>query len=267
MPLHDKDKQDPSRAFGPVPRESGKELSASITELMHEGDKAFPQPGGVYVGEGLPPVPLKLARKVRAGDYVEMEELLPEVGSLEDEVPEPKRRCSRRVTDIFTWLQCFRVYVSIRGVQSPEIVPELIAYMTTIIRVNREYSGQEWRNYDMLFHKHAALRRDTKWSVINPTICARCFTAATRNPLRCELCLGITHDTKDCSQWDATEYGIEGRLKSMEQTMQALVPAHPRPPVKSSGEVCRKWNRGECSYPFCRHTHVCSSCGGAHPKV
>ena len=114
-----------------------------------------------------------------------MEELLPEVGTLED-APEPKRWCTRHVSDISTWLQCFGVYVSFRGVQSPEVIPELMAYMTTIIRVNREYSGSEWRNYDMLFRKHATLRRDTKWSVINLTIYARCFTAATRNPPRCE---------------------------------------------------------------------------------
>ena len=73
---------------------------------------------------------------------------------------------------------------------------------------------------------------------------------------RCELCLAVTHDTKDCSQQDVAEHGIEGHLKSMEQIMQALVPPHPCPPVKSSGEVCRKWNQGECNYPFCRHTRV-----------
>ena len=105
--------------------------------------------------------------------------------------------------------------------------------------------------------------------VINPTIYARCFTAETMNPPRCELCLAFSHDTKDCSQWDIAECSIEGRLKSMEQTMQALVPAQPHPSVKSSGEVCRKWNRGECNYPYCRHTHthVCSSCGGPHPII
>ena len=111
-----------------------------------------------------------------------MKELLPEVCTLEDYPPKPNRRCLRQVSDIFTWLQCFGVYVSIRGVQSKEVVPELMDYMTTIIRVHREYSGSEWRNYDMLFCKLADLRRDTKWSVINPTIYARCFTAATRNP-------------------------------------------------------------------------------------
>ena len=95
--------------------------------------------------------------------------------------------------------------------------------------------------------------------MINPTIYARCFIAATRNPPRCKLCLSITHDTKDCCQQDVTEYGIERRLKSKEQTTQALIPTHPHPPVKLSGEVCRKWNRGECNYPFAG-THTCAAC-------
>ena len=148
-----------------------------------------------------------------------------------------------------------------------EEIPKLIAYMTTIIRVNRECSGSEWRNYDTLFQKLEALRRDTKWSVINPTIYARCFTVATRNPPRCELCLAFSHDTRYCSQRDIVECSIKGWLKSMEQTMQALVPTKPHPSVKSSGEVCRKWKWGECNCPYCRHTHVCSSCRAPHPII
>ena len=122
-----------------------------------------------------------------------------------------------------------------------EVISELMAYMTTKIRVQKEFSGSEWRNYDTPFCKLAALRRDTKWSVINPTIYARCFTAATRNPPRCELCLAFSHETKDCSHQELMKSSIEGWLKSMEQSIQALVPAQPRPAVRSSGEVCRKW--------------------------
>ena len=219
-----------------------------------------PQSGGVYVGKGLPPVPLKHAKKILSGDYVEMEGLLPEVSTLEDDPPELKCLCSRQVSDIFTWLQCFGVCISICGVQLPEVIPKLMAYMTTIIRVHGEYSGSEWRNYDTLFCKLAALRRDTKWSVINPTIYARCFTAATRKPPRCELCLAFSHEIKDCNHQDFAESSIEGQLKGMEQSIQTFVPAQARPTVKSSREVCRKWNRGDCNYPYCRHTHMCSSC-------
>ena len=98
-----------------------------------------------------------------------------------------------------------------------------------------------------LFRKLAALRRDTKCLVINPTIYARCFTAATRNPPRYELCLAFSHEMKDCNHWDFAESSIEGQLKGMKQSIQALIPAQACPAVKSSGEVCRKWNRGDCN--------------------
>ena len=32
---------------------------------------------GIYIGEGLPPVPLKLAEKIRKWEYTDMSELLP----------------------------------------------------------------------------------------------------------------------------------------------------------------------------------------------
>ena len=111
----------------------------------------------------------------------------------------------------------------------------------------------------MPFCKLADLRRDTKWSVINPTIYSRCFTAATRNPSRCELRLVFSHETKDCSHQELTESTIEGQLKSMEQSIQALVPAQLCPAVRLSGEMCRKWNRRDCNYLYCRHSHTCAT--------
>lgn len=67
----------------------------------------------------------------------------------------------------------------------------------------------------MLFCKHATLRKETRWSVINHTIYARCFTAAMRTPPRYKVCLTATHDTKECSQRDANEGDIEGILRNM----------------------------------------------------
>ena len=123
VPLHSNNNAEPSQVFKSTP----KQLSATVALLMHEGEKVVPQNGGIYVGEDFPSVPVKLAKKIVSGDYAEMEELLPEVGTLEDDPPEPKCHCSRQVSDIFTWLQCFGVYVSIHGVQLPKVIPELMA--------------------------------------------------------------------------------------------------------------------------------------------
>ncbi len=73
--------------------------------------------GGVYVGEGLPPVPTKLADKIRRWEFVEMGELLPEFwsGPKEGESDGKERRVrhNQKVTDIFTWLQCYGSFVAV----------------------------------------------------------------------------------------------------------------------------------------------------------
>ena len=53
------------------------------------------------------------------------------------------------------------------GMQSPTSIPEFMAYMSMIVRINQQYAGMAWLNYDTLYRKHAALKKDTKWSVIN----------------------------------------------------------------------------------------------------
>ena len=40
-----------------------------------------------------------------------------------------------KVTEIFTWVQCFCMYISVLSGKHPEVVPELIAYLITITRV------------------------------------------------------------------------------------------------------------------------------------
>lgn len=93
------------------------------------------------------------------------------------------KRCSCRTYDMFTWLQSFRVYMNVCSAHSTEMIPKLLAYMSTIIRTSSEYAGVGWLSYDnKLFCKHTSLRRELRQSVINPTIYARRFTLATRKP-------------------------------------------------------------------------------------
>ena len=123
-----------------------------------------------------------------------------------------------------------------------------------------------WLSYDTLYRKHAALKKDTKWSVINTTIYARCVMGAPRNPVKCEVCASTTHDTQDCIEGLSSSMSIEQCMELMERQLTQLAP-RPRAPIRHSGEVRKKWNREECSFPYCLHTHVCSICSGAHPAT
>ena len=155
--------------------------STSITNLLpFVGDSLKIRSEGVYIGDGIPPIPDKLATKIRRGEFVEMGELLPEFWSLKAEDGEPNRdskpRRTRKVTDIFTWLQCFGAYVSVRATQAPHLIPEFMAYMAMIVRVSQDYSGLAWVRYDAAFRRQAALTNNTRWSAINSTLYTMCFT-------------------------------------------------------------------------------------------
>lgn len=113
-----------------------------VSALANAGEDKTRQGEKVYIGEGLSLVPEKLAKKILFSEYVEIEELLPKVCTQEDTELEGKEHCLRRVSDIFMWFQCFGVDTSVCGAQSPGVISELMAYMGTIIRANRETPDQ-----------------------------------------------------------------------------------------------------------------------------
>ena len=175
--------------------------------------------------------------------------------------------------DIFTWLQCFGAYISVHTPPAPHLIPELKAYMATIMRVSQDYSGLAWVRYDAAFRRQAALTRNNHWFVINPTLCTMCFTGLASSTKRCELCFASTHTERECAQCGNPDPGMGDHLKVIETAVLAMThkqeqvsqPVQPTP--KPSGEHCKKWNSSGCTYPQCCHTHACSSCGGSHPAT
>jgi len=255
---------------------SSPHLLANLLPLANESLSFSAE--GVYVGDGIPPVPAKLARRIERGEFVEMGDLLPEfwAGPREDDMEgnrrEAKGRKSRKMTEIFTWLQSYASYVSVRTAKAPQLVPELLAYMSTVIRVSQDYSGLAWVRYDAAFRRQAALTGNTRWSVINSTLYTMCFTGMAATTKRCELCFATSHTERECAQRGDPDPEMRERLKAIETAVLAITakPGLPRPlptsgaPAKPSGELCRKFNTVGCTFPRCRHNHTCSSCGAKH---
>ena len=77
------------------------------------------------------------------------EELLPEFWTTHgvDELGKQAKRSKgkKRVQEINVWLQCYALYVAVRAVKAPKLVPELMAY--------QEYEGAA---YDAAYRRQAA---------------------------------------------------------------------------------------------------------------
>jgi len=153
------------------------------------------------MGDGIPPVLRKLAVRIRRGEYIGMEELLPEFwsGPKDNATREAKPRQTRKVADIWTCIQCFASYVVVRRSLLPEMNTELMAYQLTIVRVSQDFTGLTWVHYDQGYQAQAALTGHTKWSVINSTLYTMCITGLASVQKRCELCLASTHSEQECA--------------------------------------------------------------------
>ena len=88
----------------------------NAAEANSNKDKTQKVESGVYIGEGLPPVPIKLVQRIWRWDFVDMAEMLPELwtrGTDENPTKALATRVRHPVTNIKTWLKAFVTYVAI----------------------------------------------------------------------------------------------------------------------------------------------------------
>ena len=101
--------------------------------IQHQKGAQESEGQGLYIGEGLPPVPPRLASKIAKGEYMDMCDLLPEfwvTPHSEEEVASQRSARSRgrkRTQEIHVWLQCFALYAAVAAVKCPSRVPEMMA--------------------------------------------------------------------------------------------------------------------------------------------
>ena len=142
-----------------------------ISSVLEPGNNAAT---GLVTGEGLLPVPEKLAKKILELEFIEMRELMPENWLKEEEEGKnvftfPKRR-SPPITDVLHWLQCFAAMVGVLSRKYPRMIPELMGYQSLIIKCSRDFEGLAWAQYDRAYRRQAAQSKDLRWSRLNPTL-------------------------------------------------------------------------------------------------
>jgi len=80
VPLHKSVLEDLPQVFNLGDSVMNRQLTTTMEALANTSKRDKPQQrGGVYVGDGLTPLPTQLTKRIRSGEYTEREELQPEV--------------------------------------------------------------------------------------------------------------------------------------------------------------------------------------------
>ena len=187
----------------------------------------------------------------------------------------PTARVRRPITDLWTWLKAFATYVAVMSQKNGGAVPELMAYMVSIIRAKEDYAECAWVRYDAAYRQQAAACHNTTWSKVNPSLFSLCFTGKAQALSWCDLCLSSSHVTRECIWAGEGEQDVPVRLQAMEVSMEALRQGIGRQLGRGNDHRARDWqnkedryipfNQSTCYFRACRFRHACMICQGPHP--
>ena len=228
------------------------------------GSSSAGQGAGVFMGEGLPPVPGWQVERIRKWEFLEMYDLLPELLTDQKGGEGGVRQTSRargwkRVQEeISIWLQRFAVFVGVVAKSAPDAVPGLMAYMVSVIRESQEYEGAAWVAYDAAFRRPVAATGQRDWSKINTSLYTICFTGKAGRSQRCDNCLSAAHKTA------LGEEDPDASVRAMESPLLALAQGGGPARRTKSADVCRLYNERWCNFKNCKYRHACRWCRGGH---
>ena len=205
-----------------------------------------------------------VVKKLLNLEFVEMKELMPESWLVEEEETSrftlslPKRR-SGPVTDILQRLQCFGTMVGVLSQKYPMMVPDLMAYQSTIIKCSRDFDGLAWAQYDQAYRRQAAQTKDLRWSRIN-TLYSLCFAGKARCSVACVHCPSDGHRSDACPDNPASTCFPMMMTSGLSQVAPVV------PGRTGQRLVCHLFNARNgprCTYNPCK---FCEGCRGNHPR-
>lgn len=218
---------------------------ASLASIVRESSLPF------IVSPSFPPVPAKIVEKIRANQFFELKELMPDNAALKSQLSELGSSASnsgsklREIEDPLTWVFYYLSYLAV-AVSDPR-AREMAAYGQVIIHIAQRHGGKGWQAYDRLFRQQIAAGAPLPWKEVSPSLLASTVFSGARVS-GCVLCNAADHQQSAC----ALHWSRVGESNSQP------------PPKRAKFEVCRKFNKGDCKLESCKYAHVCLACGGAH---
>jgi hypothetical protein len=166
-----------------------------------------------------------LVKKILDLEFIEMTELLPDTWRLQEEdVGCCHQRQGQRkgpVTDILVWVECYASLVAVLASGHPKKMQEFMAYMRSIVKAHRTFTGEGWVSYDTCYHRKAAVSKSLDWDTIDFTLYNETFTGRAKAMACCRYCSSDLHLSQDCAYAPVSQHdshGIQARARTSQST-------------------------------------------------
>ena len=123
------------------------------------------------------PIPHRLVQHIRAGEFVDMRDLLADNISLHNQLEalhgqaslaSPTSFCPRlrEVPSLSSWVYCFAAYMAV--LTTDPRTRDMLAYRRLIIKEALRHGGTGWQEYDCTFRRQAAINSSLPWNTLLP---------------------------------------------------------------------------------------------------
>ena len=215
-------------------------IDSSSSEALYSSKKLHPP---VLISNGIPPIPLRLVKRVEEGLFIEMAELHPSyLDSAELNIGDQPAGSHKRfpeICDIVDWIQCFGIYMAIISRSKPKRIADLIGYQSIIIGASQLGHEGRWILYDRHFRLKASASGTRQWSTIDITIWNMAFPDRVIK----------SHQGQ----------GLDIRSTPLNYSQR---PPRQNLPFPKRMAICLDWNDSPngCTRANCRYEHVCYRC-------
>ena len=157
-----------ARLPGSTPTFTDNSGSLPMMETTAADTASKVHPGGYKKGP-LNPVatlPPRLVKKILELEFVEISE----IASEDPPTPTPGLPPvppKKPVHDISVWVEKFSTMAAVLCTRFPNKAPELFAYMSTIVKAERNHGSDRWVSYDRCYRREALAMKSLDWSLPN----------------------------------------------------------------------------------------------------
>ena len=236
---------------------------------------AASQAPALLLSPSLPPVPGKLVTKIKAGGFIHLKEFLGDNIALRQRLEESQPAAMapwmsthhslpqmRNISTPLQWVYCMLTYITV--LCPDEATRDRLIYAKLVLHLAQKHGGQGWLVYDDTFRAQAASDPSVKWNAINPSLMASAVINSASTGTYCHHCQEVDHRPQDCALL-AVDPALDSSTRARDRRPHPQLgairtrPVYRPNPYDTTIEVCRRFNRGQCSETTsCKFRHICS---------
>ena len=232
----------------------------------------------------LPSLPENILKKIRNGEFVNLDTVLPDVGNQADENPGElslvfgEQGHRSRIHDPLSWTQAWSVYMRAYCYYHPHRSLEIVSYFNHAARFLNLYRFSEFCSYDRQFRLRLASNSALRWDSIDielQSMFLKSPSLAYSKSRGFDHSAGHSHSPTTghsrglASHRTANPYSYTSSdTSSLSRFRNAPQPTNPSSIniTTPTGRCFSFNNNGFCDKPTCTYSHTCQFCKGNHPQ-